>query len=125
MSEKKKTILIIDDDDNMLYILKIMIKKFGYNTVTKNDTKSANEWLQTNVPDLMLVDVMLPDSLGTKFSKLLLSNENLKNVPVIHMSGYMQDEVTRETSMLSGARDFIAKPVDFDKLNEKIKRLIG
>lgn len=117
----KKTILVIDDDDCLLVFLEKFIETLGHKSVTKSTAKDAMKWLDGNKIDLILVDVMLPDTLGIEFAKWINTKENLKNVPVIMMTAIMHDQITRETSMLSGARDFIVKPIDLDNLKEKIK----
>jgi len=67
----------------------------------------------------MLVDIMLPDVTGIEFCQWLNSQEDLKNIPVIHMS-VLTDEIAQEDSLLSGARDFIFKPFGFKILKKKI-----
>ena len=111
-----KKVLIVDDDEEVAYLLSVFMEKIEFEFEVKNDGVSARKWLAENKPDLILLDVMLPDITGIEFCKWITSLENLKDVPIIHMTAFMADEIAREDSMLAGAKDFITKPIDFDEL---------
>lgn len=120
---KNKTVLIVDDDEEIQKLLSVVIKKLGYRAETKTNATRAKEWLSSNRPILMLIDIMLPDATGIELCQWLNSQEDLKNIPVIHMSA-LTDEIAQEDSMLSGARDFIFKPFDLKILKEKIENIV-
>lgn len=120
---KNKTVLIVDDDEEIQKLLSVFMKKLGYRAETKINAIRAKEWLSSNRPILMLVDIMLPDATGIELCQWLNSQEDLKNIPVIHMSA-LTDEIAQEDSLLSGARDFIFKPFDFKILKKKIENLV-
>ncbi len=120
---KKKTILIVDDDEETQNVLSLFIENLGYQAELKEDATSTKKWLSSNKPDLVLLDIMLPDMTGIGLCKWINSQENIKNIPIIHTTA-MIDDVAQQDSMLSGARDFITKPIDFKVLEEKIKLLL-
>ncbi|MCB4791439.1 MAG: response regulator [Elusimicrobia bacterium] len=120
----KKSILIIDDDVFILELLLQSLESLGYEVVTKESGMSAQIWLSSNRPDLILLDIMLPEINGIEFCKWLNSQDNFKNIPVIHMTAYSLDEIVREESIMSGAKDFIEKPINFGLLEKKIKSLL-
>jgi len=120
---KNKTVLIVDDDEEIQKLLSVFIKKLGYRAETRTNAMRAKEWLSSNRPILMLIDIMLPDATGIEFCQWLNSQEDLKNIPVIHMSA-LTDEIAQVDSLLSGARDFIFKPFDFKILKKKIENLV-
>ncbi len=120
---KKKTILIIDDHEGTREVLKVFIEDFGYQTELKEDAMSAQKWLSSNQPSLILMDIMLPDMTGIELCQWISSQENIKNIPIIHMTA-LADEIVQQDSILSGARDFVTKPIDFKILERKIKMLI-
>lgn len=120
---ENKTVLIVDDDEEIQKLLSVFIKKLGYQVETRINAIRAKEWLSSNRPILMLIDIMLPDATGIELCQWLNSQEDLKNIPVIHMSA-LTDEIAQEDSLLSGARDFISKPFDFKILKKKIENLV-
>lgn len=120
----KKTILVIDDDEEVLSLFETFLSNIGYNSVTKASGESAKKWLKSNKPDLVLLDMMLPDIMGIDFAKWISSNKKLKGTPVIHMTAFLSDDIAREDSMLSGAKDFITKPPDFEAVEKKIKSIL-
>ena len=120
---KRKMVLVIDDDEDTRKLLSVLIKRLEYQIELKKDAMSAKKWLSSNKPDLILLDVMLPDITGIELCQWIGSQENLKKIPIIHITA-LTDETTQEDSMFSGARDFITKPIDFQKLERKIKTLL-
>jgi DNA-binding response OmpR family regulator len=123
---QKKTILIIEDDEGIQKLLTFYIKKLGYQAELKKDGTSAQEWLALNKPDLILMDIMLPDITGIELCRWVNSQENIKDIPVIHMTN-LTDDITQEDSMYAGARDFVIKPTgtsDFEILEKKIEVLV-
>lgn len=121
---KKKTILIVDDNEGMRDVLSIFVKRLGYQAESKKDAISAQKWLSANQPSLMLIDIMLPDITGIELCRWISCQENIKNIPIIHITA-LADDITQEDSMFSGAKDFITKPIDLKILEKKIKTLLG
>ena len=68
-----KTILVIDDDEEVLSLFETFLTSIGYNSVTKASGESAKKWLKSNKPDLVLLDMMLPDIMGIDFANMQLS----------------------------------------------------
>ena len=124
---QKKTILIIEDEIGMQELLLYHIREFGYNAVLKRDGSSAQEWLASNKPDLILMDIMLPDITGIELCRWVNGREDLIEIPIIHLT-VLSDDITQRDSLYSGARDFMIKPrdcSDFEILEKKIKVLLN
>lgn len=121
---KKKTILIVDDNEGMRETLSIFVKRLGYQAESKEDARSAQEWLSANQPSLMLIDIMLPDLTGIELCRWISCQENIKTVPIIHLTA-LDDDIAQQDSSLSGASYFMTKPLDFKILEKKIKTLLG
>ena len=64
---KNKTVLIVDDDEEIQKLLSVFIKNLGYRAETRTNAIRAKEWLSSNRPILMLIDIMLPDARGIEF----------------------------------------------------------
>jgi DNA-binding response OmpR family regulator len=122
---KKKKVLLIDDDESISKMLSFFVEEMGYESIEKNDAVSARKWLSSNKPDLIIMDIMLPDITGIEFCRWINSLDTLKDIPIIHMTALVHDEIAREDSMMAGAKAFVTKPVDLDDLKEKIKNILG
>ncbi|WP_456402713.1 sigma-54-dependent transcriptional regulator [Persephonella sp.] len=109
----KKKILIIDDDVDILNLMSIQLKKFGYTVIKENSPERALKRLTKEDFDLILVDQLMPELSGLEFiDKLKKINGR---IPVIIMTAYgnLEDAVT---AMKKGAFHYITKPINFDEL---------
>lgn len=115
----KNSVLIIDDDSTIRFLLKTVLKE--YEVIAMEDGYEALTWLNSgNVPDLILLDIEMPNINGRVLIRRLKSSYKHRNVPIIIMSG--TDSKLIKTSFIKlGAADFIVKPfTDVDFL-ERIK----
>jgi len=113
----KDKILIVDDEDLIRWSLRQKLGNWGYETFEAGTAKAAIETFEQDNPDLVLLDVRLPD--GNGLSVLKTMKENDPRVVVIMMTAYgvLEDAVT---ALREGAYDFVAKPLNFDELNMTI-----
>ena len=116
----KARILIIDDDENICKIVKLYLEKEGYEAVTALDGKSGLENFMMQTPELVLLDIMMPDMDGVEVIKELRKESN---VPVIMLTakGETFDKVL---ALELGADDYIVKPFDAKELIARIKAVI-
>jgi DNA-binding response OmpR family regulator len=113
-------ILVIDDDEDIRALLEISLKKWKYQVDAVQDASSAQKYLAGNVPDLILMDVMMPDMSGLELCAWVRSQPATKDVPIIQVSA-LGDETTVQDSLETGAMDYVIKPINFDVLQRKIK----
>ena len=118
----KKKILLVDDELDLLRIARIRLESFGYEVVALTTGEEALAWLEKNVPDLILLDLVLPKMQGQEVCKWLKSNDKLKCIPVILYSS--KGDISEEAKRVC-ANDCIAKPFEAQDLLFKIKKLIG
>ena len=118
----KKKILLVDDELDLQRIAKIRVESFGYEVVALTTGEEVLEWLEKNIPDLILMDLVLPNIQGDEVCRRLKSNNKLKHIPVILYSskGDISEEAKRAC-----ANDCMAKPFEAQDLLFKIKKLIG
>ncbi|MCD6269733.1 MAG: sigma-54-dependent Fis family transcriptional regulator [Deltaproteobacteria bacterium] len=109
----KKTILIIDDEPDICQSMSDIFSDEGYNVMTAGDGNEALEKLEKETPDLIFLDIWLPDSDGLKLLPGL--KQEHPQVPVIMISGHGTIETAVQATKL-GAFDFIEKPLSLDKL---------
>ncbi len=104
----KKTIAIVDDDDFLLDMYAIKFRKEGYNVITYSDSKKALTGIPSKMPELVLMDVVMPGINGIELLQELKRNKKTSNIPVILMTN-LDGEDVRKRSAENGALYFINK----------------
>ncbi|OFX47175.1 MAG: DNA-binding response regulator [Bacteroidetes bacterium GWA2_30_7] len=118
-----KKILIVDDEPDILEFLKYNLDKQGYKTFTAlNGVEGLKVALET-IPDLIILDIMMPEMDGIETCKIIKENLLFKNTLVALLSARGED-YTQIAGFESGADDFIVKPIKIRVLIEKIKALL-
>jgi len=118
-----KTIFIVDDNDvNLATAAKSLSKH--YRVYTLPSAYAMFELLENIVPDMILLDVLMPEMDGFKALQLLKNNEKFSGIPVLFLSG-RNDVVTEAHGLKLGALDFVAKPFSEADLLKRIKTHIG
>lgn len=146
-----KKILIVDDDESTRKFLSVALEENGYEPITAENGRVGLEKIQTENPELVILDVMMPKKTGFVLIKQLRRDEKYKNLPVIMLTGVAEvledldaeSEDTHERPFdslreamrktIKQMRDegllrpdmFIDKPIDLDLIISKVKELIG
>lgn len=118
MSEKK--ILVVDDDENILKYLETLFTDNGYQALTAKDGLEAFEIFEKERPDLVSLDLDMPNQWGPRFYRRLRQNPEYKDTPVIVVSGLSAIEHAVKDSVAN-----IKKPFDRDELLKIVKDTIG
>ena len=114
MNTKQKLIMVVDDESEIRNIIKEILIEEGYKTLTAASAEHANRLLVEHRPDLVFLDIWMPDQDGIELLKEW-SLDQTKNFPVIMISGHATIETAIEATKL-GATDFIEKPISIEKL---------
>ena len=114
MNTKQKLIMIVDDEPEIRNIIKEILIEEGYKTLTAGSAEEAKRFLVEHSPDLVFLDIWMPDQDGIELLKEW-STDQTKNFPVIMISGHATIETAIEATKL-GATDFIEKPISIEKL---------
>jgi two-component system phosphate regulon response regulator PhoB len=115
----KKYIHVVEDNEDIRYIVEFFLSDFDYEVRVSATAKEFIQSLEKPLPDLYLLDVMLPDGNGLEICRYIKNNTSTKHIPVIIMSANANEtEVKRE----SDANDFINKPFDLMDLADCIKK---
>jgi len=115
-----KKILVIDDLPENVFILQDRLENEGYEVIIAYDGNSGIEKAYTNLPDLILLDVMMPDITGFEVCKILTNDEKTKHIPIILVTAKAGSEDTKE-GLEAGAFDYIKKPFNRVELFARVK----
>jgi DNA-binding response OmpR family regulator len=117
MKTKKEIhhILIVDDDEFLLSAMKKKLEMVNYKVTTSNNVHDAYFKLNMIKPDLIILDIIMPDINGIEFMNLIDSQLMSLNIPIILMSS-MKQEKLMELGYNFGAAYYLSKPFDVDKL---------
>ncbi len=117
---KEKEIFIVEDDDGIRELIEYLLISHNYKVQTFANARKFRNTIPSQSPDLILLDVMLPDGNGIEICESLGKNEETNNIPVVLMSAHA--EVDPNTS--TNARDFIPKPFDIEDFLHRIERQV-
>ena len=116
-------ILVIDDSNTNVVLLEAILSGMGYFIETAMSVKEANQSMLKQLPDLILLDLLMPKDNGYDFLKEIKANEDTKHIPVLVISAVTDADNVRKTLSM-GAADYIKKPVDIQTLVEKVKSIL-
>ncbi len=108
-TEQPKKILVIDDEVDVTELLSYNLKQRGFVSQSVNDPKRALEAARTFKPDLIVLDIMMPDLSGLQVCRMIRQESSLKKIPIIFLSA-KTEENDRIEGFESGADDYVCKP---------------
>ncbi len=115
-----KKIMIVEDDPIVVKYLKTLFDDNGYETIVAYDGTEAEDAVKSEKPDLITLDLELPKEWGPRFYRKMRKNEELKDTPVIVISG-----LSNPKHAIKDAVAVLRKPFDEEKLLDIVKRTIG
>lgn len=119
----KNTILIADDESFILRVIKYNLEKAGYNVLTALNGKEALDITLRDLPDLLILDIMMPKYTGYEVCSILKNNPRTKSLPIIMLTARGED-VDREKGFQAGADAYETKPFSPKALLQKVKELL-
>lgn len=123
LKRKQANILLVDDSATNIALLEAVLEDKGYQIVKAQCVKDALTSIKKKVPDLILLDLLIPKISGFDFFEQIRSDERTKNVPVIVISA-LSDKLSEERVLAMGAVDFLSKPVDIQYLTKKVTMIL-
>ena len=121
---ESKTILIVEDDRDLLLAMTVRMIAQGFTILSAKDAASAIQSAAMNKPDLILLDLGLPDNNGFIVMEVVSQLRSVATVPIIVVSA-RPAEVYREAALLAGAKAYFQKPFDNDALMSAIRQEIN
>ena len=120
---KRKKILLVDDSGTILMMEKMILAKEPYELVTAKDGREAIDKVQAEQPDLILLDVVMPNLTGFQVLEKLRSDEATRQTPVIMVTTRGEAQNV-EAGYASGCNDYVTKPIDSLELITKIRNYL-
>lgn len=120
----RKWILVVDDDTNVRQLWIDALRAEGYAAVGSEDGLAAAELIRDLFPDLIILDLRMPRMSGWDFLEVIRSNPKWQKIPVLIVSGYLEDEPRRAAESLTIVGK-MAKPIQIQELVEKVREAIG
>ena len=117
-------ILIVDDSPSQLMGIQRIVEKLGHETLTAEDGAAGVEVARAHLPDLILMDVVMPNLNGFQATRTLSRDGSTRDIPVVLVTTKDQD-TDRMWGMRQGARAYITKPFSEDELSEVIERIFS
>jgi CheY-like chemotaxis protein len=117
-------ILAVDDELDVVLIVKTALQSAGYEVETANNGPDALALAKSTLPDLILLDVMMPGMTGFEVLRKLKESEETARIPVIMLTGVSERAKIVE-AIGSGTSYYIIKPFDFDDLMDKVSKALA
>jgi DNA-binding response OmpR family regulator len=124
-----KKVLLVDDDVEFCEAVELLLQSKAYQVVLAHDGKAGLEKARAEKPDLVILDVMMPEMNGYDVCVVLKADPELKNIPVILLTAVDQaifrTTYTQHMGFMTEADDYVAKPVESDELVKRVQALLS
>ena len=128
-----KKILIVEDDPDITTFLETLLRDNGYETVSAADGQAGLDMLKTDPPDLVTLDISLPEKSGVRFYREVKEFPDTAKIPIIIVTGVTGwgrrpedfEKFISSRKQVPPPEGFIAKPIEEDELLSKVKELLG
>jgi two-component system alkaline phosphatase synthesis response regulator PhoP len=116
-------ILIVDDDRQIVRLLRAYLEKDGYRVLVAYDGAMALQLLRSERPDLMLLDLMLPDRDGWEVTRLVRGDPSLASIPIIMLTARVEDQ-DKIVGLEMGADDYVSKPFNPREVMARVRAVL-
>ena len=123
MSDRQRSILIVDDEEDVLTLLQLVFETNGYIARTASNGKAAVASAYENPPDVVLLDVMMPEMDGWQVLKILKGDEKTRHIPVAMLSARAERR-DKMIGLQEGAEGYIAKPFSTAEVLREVQSLL-
>jgi PAS domain S-box-containing protein len=123
LQDAQKTILVVDDDKSLVKSLKYRLEKRGFSIYAAYDGKEALEMVKSHLPDLVLLDIMMPEMDGYEVMKALKRKPDTANIPIVVITG-IEIDGGKVKALSVGAAEYLNKSTGFDKILKTIEGIL-
>ncbi|MDD5130510.1 MAG: response regulator [Candidatus Omnitrophica bacterium] len=117
-------ILIVDDDEKMRWLYRDILLSEGFDVLEAGSAESGLKMAIENIPDLILLDVMMPGKDGGQASADLSKNNRTKNIPIIFLTSIITEEEVKAHHGIVSGRPIIAKSTNRKEIIQRIKEIL-
>ena len=127
MADSAKTILVVDDDPDAREFLTTVLQDNGFASTTAKDGSEAIEMIERAAPDLVALDITMPEKSGVAVYRKLKEDDRLKSIPVIIITGISEDfrKFISTRRQVPPPEGYLSKPVDVDQFLTMVRGLLG
>ena len=127
MADDAKTVLVVDDDPDAREFLTTILEDNGFSVTTANDGTEAIAAIEQSPPDLVALDITMPEKSGVAVYRRLKEDDQLKAIPVIVVTGISDDfrKFISSRRQVPPPEGYISKPVDFEQFLSMVRDLLG
>jgi len=119
----KKKILIVEDDKDLGYVIEKLLELLGYDSILAFTGKKGVEMAASQLPDLIMLDILLPEMDGFEASRLIRQNPKTRSIPILAVTALTAYKDKQEC-LQSGCDDYIPKPLIPVQLASRIEKLL-
>ena len=119
-----KTILIVEDNELNMKLFNDLLQAHGYNTLQANDGGEALGLARQHHPDLILMDVQLPEISGLEVTRRLKSDDDLKSIPIVAVTAFAM-KGDEEKVLNGGGEGYISKPISVPKFLKTVAKFLS
>lgn len=124
MAAAQKTVLIVEDNELNMKLFEDLLEAHGYNTLQTSDGHQVVDIARGKKPDLILMDIQLPEISGLEVTALLKAEDDLKSIPVVAVTAFAM-KGDEEKIRQGGCEDYIAKPISVTEFIDVINKYLG
>ena len=117
-------VLIVDDSADNREVMEVMLNWEGFVTLTASTGEEGLASATEQLPDLMLLDFILPGMSGCEVTTRMKGNLSTRDIPIMIISG-LSDSATRRSALHAGATDFMTKPIGRSELCQRVRHILG
>lgn len=119
-----KKILVVDDEKEVVQYLSSILQRANYEVISTTQGKQALELAFEHKPDLIILDVLIPDLRGEEIYRLLSENQETASIPIIFLTGIITEEDESFIQNLTGRSRLLAKPTTKEKILDAIHKTL-
>ena len=121
----QKRILIVDDEEDIRTYLSTLLEDQGFKTVVAKDGEEAMKIIQEEPPDLITLDISMPEKSGVKFFREIKMDERRKNIPIVIVTGVSEDfrNFISSRHQVPAPEGFVSKPISPDEILDLVRSL--
>jgi DNA-binding response OmpR family regulator len=123
MDSMRKTVAVVDDEHDILDLVSFHLERAGFNAKCFSNASEFLDSLKETLPDLLILDLMLPDMHGTEVCRRLRLSDRTSTLPIIMLTA-MVDEPDRVTGLEMGADDYVTKPFSPRELTARVRAVL-